>query len=202
MRLRSRIAWLAVGLFLSTAVSAYAQAKPAQPGPYPPPPPPYPRFEVTGTYQVLTVQEPACDTDCTEVFPFGLNLDGAINTSKAFGVAGEIGWATKSLDEDGVDVRLHVWNIGAGPRFNGRPMGGRVWPFAQVLVGAELVRASGESDTHLMIQPGGGVNIIAGDGWGVVLGADYRRTFLDEEEFGESGRNAFRFVAGIRVLLD
>jgi hypothetical protein len=187
-----------VGVFLSTVVSAYAQAKPAQPGPYPPPAPPYPRFEVTGTYQVLTVQEPACDTECTEVFPFGLNLDGAINTSKAFGVAGEIGWATKSID----DVRFHVWNIGAGPRFNGRPMGGRVWPFAQVLVGAELVRASGESDTHLMVQPGGGVNINAGDGWGFVIGADYRRTFLDEEEFGESGRNAFRVVAGIRVLLD
>lgn len=198
MRLRSRIAWLAVGFFLSTVVSAYAQAKPAQPGPYPPPAPPYPRFEVTGSYQVLTVKLPGCDTDCTEVFPFGLNLDGAINTSKSFGVAGEIGWATKSID----DERLHIWNIGAGPRFNGRPMGGRVWPFAQVIVGAEMVRASGESDTHLMIQPGGGVNINAGDGWGVVIGADYRRTFLDEEEFGDSGRNAFRVLAGIRVLLD
>jgi hypothetical protein len=198
MRLRSRIAWLAVGFLLSTVVSAYAQAKPAQPGPYPPPAPPYPRFEVTGTYQVLTVKLPGCETDCTEVFPFGLNLDGAINTSKSFGIAGEVGWATKSID----DERLHIWNIGAGPRFNGRPMGGRVWPFAQVIVGAEMVRASGESDTHLMIQPGGGVNVNAGDGWGVVIGADYRRTFLDEEEFGESGRNAFRVLAGIRVLLD
>ena len=198
MRLRSRIAWLAVGFFLSTVVSAYAQAKPAQPGPYPPPAPPYPRFEVTGTYQVLTVKLPGCETDCTEVFPFGLNLDGAINTSKSFGIAGEVGWATKSID----DERLHIWNIGAGPRFNGRPMGGRVWPFAQVIVGAEMARASGESDTQLMIQPGGGVNINAGDGWGVVIGADYRRTFLDEEEFGDSGRTAFRVLAGIRVLLD
>jgi hypothetical protein len=198
MLLRSRIACLGVAVFLSTVVSAFAQAKPAQPGPYPPPAPPYPRFEVTGTYQVLTVKQPACDTDCTEVFPFGLNLDGAINTSKAFGVAGEIGWATKNID----DVRFHVWNFAAGPRFNSRPMGGKVWPFAQVLVGAELIRASGESDTHLMIQPGGGVNISAGDGWGFVIGADYRRTFLDEDEFGDSGRNAFRVVAGIRVLLD
>ena len=153
---------------------------------------------MTGTYQVLTVKLPGCETDCTEVFPFGLNLDGAINTSKSFGIAGEVGWATKSID----DERLHIWNIGAGPRFNGRPMGGRVWPFAQVIVGAEMARASGESDTQLMIQPGGGVNINAGDGWGVVIGADYRRTFLDEEEFGDSGRNAFRVLAGIRVLLD
>jgi len=144
------------------------------------------------------MKEPSCDTDCTEVFPFGLNLDGAINTNKAFGVAGEVGWAMKKID----DVRFHVWNFAAGPRFNSRPMGGKVWPFAQVLVGAELLRAGGESDTHLMIQPGGGVNISAGDGWGFVIGADYRRTILDEEEFGASGRNAFRVLAGVRVLLD
>jgi len=199
MLLRSRIACLGLAVFLATVVSAYAQAKPApRPGPYPPPAPPYPRFELTGAYQVLTVKEPGCDTDCTEVFPFGLNFDGAINTNKAFGVVGEVGWTTKNID----DTRFHVWTFAAGPRFNSRPMGGKVWPFAQVLVGGELARAAGESDTHLMIQPGGGVNISAGDGWGVVIGADYRRTFLDEAEFGESGRNAFRVLAGIRVLLD
>ena len=198
MLLRSRIAWLGVAVFFSTVLSAYAQAKPAQPGPYPPPAPPYPRFELTGAYQVLTVKEPGCDTDCTEVFPFGLNFDGAINTSKALGFVGEAGWTTKSFD----DERVHLWTFAAGPRFNSRPMGGKVWPFAQVLVGAELARASGESDTNLMIQPGGGVNISAGDGWGFVIGADYRRTFLNEDDFGESGRNAFRVTAGIRVLLD
>ena len=198
MLLRSRIACLGLAVFLSTVVSAYAQAKPAQPGPYPPPAPPYPRFELTGAYQVLTVKEPGCDTDCTEVFPFGLNFDGAINTNKAFGVVGEVGYATKNI----ADERVHLWTFAAGPRFNSRPMGGKVWPFAQVLVGAELARASGESDTNLMIQPGGGVNISAGDGWGFVIGADYRRTFLNEDDFGESGRNAFRVLAGIRVLLD
>jgi hypothetical protein len=36
----------------------------------------------------------------------------------------------------------------------------------------------------------------------VVLAADYRRVFLDEEEDGESGENQFRFFAGIRLLLD
>ena len=198
MLLRSRIACLGLAVFLSTVASAFAQAKPAQPGPYPPPAPPYPRFELTGAYQVFTAKEPGCDTDCTEVFPFGLNFDGAINTSKAFGVVGEAGWTTKNID----DERVHVWTFAAGPRFNSRPMGGKVWPFAQVLVGAELARAGGESDTNLMIQPGAGVNISAGDGWGFVIGADYRRTFLNEDDFGESGRNAFRVVAGIRVMLD
>ena len=198
MRLRSHVAWFAVGIFLSTVVSAYAQAKPAQPGPYPPPAPPYPRFELTGTYQVLTVKVPDCDTDCTETFPFGLNFDGAVNRSKAFGVAAEVGWTTKNID----DERVHIWNFGVGPRFNGRPMGARAWPYFQFLIGGELDRASGESDGHFMIQPGGGINFNAGDGWGVVIGADYRRSFLDEAESGASGRNAFRVLGGVRVLLD
>ncbi len=190
MRLRLRIAWLVAGVVLSTAISAYAQAKPAQPGPYPPPPPPYPRFEVTGGYQLLHVPD--------QTFPFGLNLDGAWNGSKALGLVGEVGWATDSE----FDVRVHVWNFGAGPRFNARPMGGKVWPFAQVLVGAVHARGGGASDTRFQVQPGGGVNINAGDGWGVVFQGDYRRVFLDEEEFGESGQNQGRFFAGIRLLLD
>ena len=190
MRLRSRIAWLAAGMVLSTVVSAYAQAQPAQPGPYPPPAPPYPRFEVSGGYQLLHAPD--------QTFPFGLNIDGAINTSKLFGIAGEAGWATDKV----ADTRVHVWNLGVGPRINGRPMGGKVWPFAQVLVGLAHVRGGGSSDNHLHVQPGGGVNFIAGDGWGVVVQGDYRRVFLDEEEFGESGQNQGRLFVGLRVLLD
>ncbi|HZJ32655.1 MAG TPA: outer membrane beta-barrel protein [Vicinamibacterales bacterium] len=190
MLLRSRIAWLGLVVFLSTVVSAYAQAKPAQPGPYPPPAPPYPTAEVTGGYQLLHVPD--------QTFPFGLNLDGAWNTSKALGIVGEVGWTTDSEN----DFRVHVWNIGAGPRFNARPMGGRVWPYGQVLAGITHVRGGGFSDTHFMLQPGAGVNVNAGDGWGVVFQGDYRRVFLNEEEFGESGQNQFRFFAGIRLLLD
>jgi len=190
MLLRSRIACLGLAVFLSTVVSAYAQAKPPQPGPYPPPAPPYPRFEATGGYQFLHVPD--------QSFPFGLNLDGAWNGSKALGVVGEIGWATDS--EAG--TRRHVWNFGAGPRFNARPMGGKAWPFGQVLAGVVHARGGGFSDSRFMIQPGAGVNVNAGDGWGVVVQGDYRRMFLDEEEFGESGQNQFRLFIGIRALLD
>ena len=185
MRLRSRTAWLAVGMFLSTVVSAYAQAKPAQPGPYPPPAPPYPRFEVTPGYQLLHVPD--------QTFPFGLNVDGAWNGSKALGLVGEVGWTTDS--EAG--FRAHVWNIGVGPRFNARPMGGRVWPFAQVLVGMHHLRFGGGSATDFQVQPGGGVNIHAGDGWGVVVQGDYRRVFFEGE-----GENQARVFVGIRLLLD
>jgi hypothetical protein len=145
---------------------------------------------VTGGYQFLHVPD--------QTLPFGLNLDGAWNGSKSLGIAGEVGWTTDS--EAG--TRVHVWNIGAGPRFNARPMGGKVWPFAQVFAGIVNARGGGVSDTHFMVQPGGGVNVSAGDGWGVVLQGDYRRMFLDEDKFGESGQNQFRFFAGIRVLLD
>jgi hypothetical protein len=133
-----------------------------------------------------------------QTFPFGLNLDGAWNNSKSFGLAGEVGWATDKV----LDTRVHVWNFGVGPRINARPMGGRVWPFAQVLVGFVHARGDGDSDTRFQLQPGGGVNFIAGDGWGVVAQGDYRRVFLDEEEFGESGQNQGRFFVGIRLLLD
>jgi hypothetical protein len=90
-------------------------------------------------------------------------------------------------------------------------MGGRVWSYAQLFVGMLHVRTSLEvddvdvdvpSETHFMVQPGGGVNINAGDGWGVVVAGDYRRVFLDEDEDGESGENQFRLFVGIRLLLD
>jgi len=190
MLLRSRIAWIASAVLLLSVVSASAQAKPPRPGPYPPPAPPYPRYELTGGYQFLHVPD--------ETLPFGLNVDGAWNQGKTLGIVGEAGWTTDS--EDG--FRVHIWNFGAGPRFNARPMGGKVWPFAQVLAGVVNARGGGESDTRFMLQPGGGVNVNAGDGWGVVFQGDYRRVFLDEAQFGESGQNQFRFFAGIRLLLD
>jgi opacity protein-like surface antigen len=163
----------------------------------------YPRFEASGGYQFVHRPE--------QSFPFGLNIDGAINTSRSFSIAGDLGWAWDSDDnnEVDVDVSTHLWTLGVGPRFTARSAS-RVWPYGQFFLGMAHFRQSVEvagvdisdSVTKFMIQPGGGVNINAGDGWGVVLAADYRRVFLDEEEDGESGENQFRFFAGIRLLLD
>ena len=177
MRLRSRIAWFVVGALTVFALPVNAQS--------PAPTPPYPTYEVTGGYQFLH----APDFN----FPFGLNLDGAWNGSKALGIAGEVGWATGSED----DVRLHAWNIAAGPRFNARPTGGKVWPFAQVLVGMLHLRGGGGSTTEFQVQPGGGVYVNAGDGWGWVVQGDYRRVFFEGE-----GQNQGRVFVGIRALLD
>ena len=159
------------------------------------------RFEVTGGYQILRVPD--------QTFPFGLNIDAAWNRTPALGLVGEIGFAMHSEDEGGADVDVTAWNVGVGPRWNyrGTP---RAWPFAQVLVGALHARTSAEilgqdfsdSATKFMVQPGAGVNVNVGDGWGVVGAVDYRRVFLDEDEDGESGENEFRVFFGVRLLLD
>jgi hypothetical protein len=53
-----------------------------------------------------------------------------------------------------------------------------------------------------MLQPGVGVGIAAGDGWGIFGQVDYRRVFLKESEDGSSGENEFRVYFGVRFLLD
>ena len=205
----SRARLICLTSFLAAAIAAPAAAQnpvppPAPAGQAPRPAAPaagttlaFPTWEVTFGYQVLHVPD--------ETFPFGLNLDGAWNRSKAFGLAGEIGWAHDSDD----DVSFNFWHLGAGPRFNARPAG-RIWPFGQLLVGLAHVRASAEindedfsdSETRFMLQPGVGVNVIGGDGWGIVGQVDYRRVFLDEEEDGQSGENEVRVFVGFRWILD
>jgi hypothetical protein len=126
-----------------------------------------------------------------------------------FGLVGEVGWAYKTDDEAGADVSLNVFNIGVGPRLTARPSA-KFQPYGQVLVGALHARTSleladvdvSDSDTRLMFQPGVGVNVVAGDGWGIVGAVDYRRVILDEDEDGESGENEFRVFLGIRMILD
>jgi hypothetical protein len=43
---------------------------------------------------------------------------------------------------------------------------------------------------------------VSGDGWGIFTQVDYRRVFLDEEEFLASGRNDVRVFLGARMILD
>jgi opacity protein-like surface antigen len=160
----------------------------------------FPTFEVSGGYQLLHAPD--------QTFPFGLNVDGTWNAGPMFGMVGEIGWAFDSEDVDDVDVNLHAWNFGVGPRATLRS--GSIWPYAQVLVGGLHARASAdidgndvdESETRFMLQPGAGVSAMLGDGWGVVGAIDYRRVFLDEDEDGESGENEFRIYLGVKLFLD
>jgi len=155
-----------------------------------------PTWETSAGYQLLHVPD--------QTFPFGLNVDGARNWG-AFGLVADLGWAFRSQD----DVTSNVWNFGVGPRWSGS-RARRAWPFAQVIVGGVYARSSTdiagqsstESKTRFMVQPGAGVGIVAGDGWGIFGQVDYRRIFLKESEDGDSGENDFRVYVGVRFLLD
>lgn len=159
-----------------------------------------PTWEVSFGYQAVRGSD--------QTFPFGLNVDGARNFG-TWGLVGELGFARDSTDVLGSDINMTLWNVGAGPRWSWRGAG-RVWPFAQVLVGAAHARASVEtagveisdSDSRFMVQPGIGVNVLGGDGWGIVGQVDYRRVFTDEDETGSSGENQVRFFVGLRLVID
>jgi hypothetical protein len=158
--------------------------------------PAHPTWETSAGYQVLHAPE--------ETFPVGLNVDGARNWGP-LGLVADLGWAWKSESS----VTSNVFNFGAGPRWSG-PRDRRAWPFAQVIVGGVFARtsldAAGQSfttsKTRFMVQPGVGVGVVAGDGWGIFGQVDYRRVFLKESEDGASGENEFRVYVGVRLLLD
>jgi hypothetical protein len=155
-----------------------------------------PTFELSGGYQVFHVPD--------RTFPFGLNVDVAHHRG-ALGLVGEIGFANAGEDDGEGEEGATAWNFGAGGRWT-RFSSGRVWPFAQVLLGLEVMRGRAKQetgDTSFMLQPGVGINYVAGDGWGIVGQIDYRRTFFDEPDNVESSiNNQFRVFIGARMILD
>ena len=132
-------------------------------------------------------------------FPFGLNVDGA-RYYGSLGLVAEVGWAHGSDDEAGVDSSFNAWNYGVGGRWTGFNSG-RLWPFAQVIIGGETLHSSIDaagidvSDTQnsFTLQPG----------VGIVGQVDYRRTFFDEpDDTDDSINNQFRVFVGARMILD
>ena len=116
--------WFAVAFVLVAAATATAQ----QPAPTPASTG-TPTYELSGGYQLLHVRD--------SMFPFGLNVDAARHYGK-LGLVGEIGFALDSEDEAGIEASATAWNFGVGGRWTGFNSG-RVWPFAQVLIGAEVL---------------------------------------------------------------
>jgi hypothetical protein len=151
-----------------------------------------PTFELSASYQFL--HAPAQD------FPFGLNVDG-VRHFGSIGAVAEIGWAHGD-DDDGINVPTDMWNFGAGGRWTG--FGSRrTWPYGQVIIGAAVANGSGDTATSFMVQPGVGLTVVSGDGWGMFGQLDYRRTFFDEPDDAEDGiNNHFRFLVGLRMILD
>jgi hypothetical protein len=193
-------------LLLCAATTAGAQ-QPAAARPAPPPAqagtPNTPTYELSGGYQYLDVAD--------QSFPFGLNVDGARHYG-ALGLVAEIGFAHDS-EEAGAglaEASATAWNLGVGGRWTGFNSG-RVWPFAQVLIGAEVLNVGveiagideSETETSFMFQPGVGVNFVVAEGIGIVGQIDYRRTFFDEpDDVDSSVNNQFRVFIGARMILD
>ena len=175
-----------------------------------------PTFELGAGYQLLKVGKVCNDDPLTETcsadrtFPFGAAIDAARNFGK-LGIVAEGGW---SFDSDAgaaggpfedIDLKFNTWHLAGGLRYNMR--NARFWPYGQVLAGmvqdrVNIEGSDSESQTSFMLQPGVGVNFVAGDGWALFGQFDYRRVFLDETENFSSGRNDFRFLFGARMILD
>jgi hypothetical protein len=198
--------WFAVALLLGAAATATAQQQPpparsAAPPAQAPAAIGTPTYEMTGGYQLLHLRD--------TTFPFGLNVDGARHYG-SFGLVAEIGFALHSEEEAGIELSSSAWNFGAGGRWTGFNSG-RIWPFAQVLVGLGILHTNvefagleeNETETSFMMQPGVGVNVVIADGLGLVGQVDYRRTFYDEpDDVEDSINNQFRIFIGARMILD
>jgi hypothetical protein len=198
--------WFAAAVVLGVASTATAQQQPPPAGSAAPPAQApvagdTPTYELSGGYQLLHVSD--------SWFPFGLNVDAARHYG-SLGLVAEIGFAIDSEEEAGIEASATAWNFGVGGRWTGFNSG-RVWPFAQVLIGAEVLRASveaagfdeSETETSFMVQPGVGVNFVVADGFGIVGQVDYRRTFFDEpDDVEDSVNNQFRIFIGARMILD
>jgi hypothetical protein len=158
-----------------------------------------PTFDLGAAYQFLHVSGEESDG---QSFPFGVAIDAARYWG-ALGLAAEGGWAYDSTDEDEFSLKTNYFHAGAGPRFAVRSPG-RVRPYAQVLFGFSTVRFSisdiedsSDTDTAFMVQPGGGVNFVMGDGWSLFGDVAYRRVFWEN-----NGTNEIRFLVGARMILD
>jgi hypothetical protein len=226
----TRLAFFSVLIVLAIASSASAQAQ--QPAtPQAPAAPAQtstalatPTFEVGLGYQFVRAGELCIDDndeDCSSSYnyPLGFAIDGVRNFGH-LGIVGEIGWSRHGEDTlggvSGISFSEHLFHYAGGVRWTGHNAG-RIWPYGQVLLGGATIHASidieddnGQNDddepsdtrTKFMIQPGIGVTVVGGDGWGLFGQVDYRRLFLDEDEDGSSGRNDVQVFVGVRLMLD
>jgi len=226
----TRLVFSSLLLVLVTAWTAAAQAQtPATPPQAPQPAaqaatavPGSPTFEVGVGYQVLRAGELCAndsDNNCgpSQTFPLGFAID-AVRNFGALGVVAEVGWSRDSDDIAGNfgdgSSSINVFHYAGGLRWTGHN-GSRVWPYGQVLIGgatmhtglsfdndADQALEQSDTSTHLILQPGVGLTVVGGDGWGVFGQVDYRRLFLNEDEDGASGRNDVRVLVGLRFILD
>ena len=145
-----------------------------------------PAGEISGGWSfVHSLDLTDTELDVLANMPLGFVVGGAGRVTDVVGIAGELAWNRKEENLFGFDTRLTVTTYSAGPRLY---FGDRVTGFVHALFGGIRAEASvsflgeegSESDTELLIQPGGGVDIRAGDHFAVRLQADYQ--WINAEE--------------------
>jgi opacity protein-like surface antigen len=205
-RFRLGVLGLCLAAIGGTAVPASAQS--------------VPKVEVSGGYQFLNFSaEDAFSTeDVSESMPVGWYFDVAGNLTPMLGIVFQMGGNYKTFEESATfagitatataDLKVHEF-LG-GVRLNLR-FNSAIVPFGQVLVGAingsvevsasttipgapPITFNEEDSSTNFGLQVGGGVNFGLTDAFGLGVGADYLRLFVDD-----AGANLFRFHAGVVI---
>ncbi len=119
-------------------------------------------------------------------------------------IVGEAGLSIDQQSESNLNGTLTLYQYGIGPRF--AAPGGRVIPFAQVLVGGvhsrgDLTTSSGTpftaSSNGFMIQPGAGIIVPVTRTFAFSGGVNFRRVIFDNDTDNETSvfaavRIAFR----------
>ena len=117
-----------------------------------------------------------------------------------FGIVGEVGgnYATVQDPFFETDFDFSIHTFMAGPRFTARGSSA-VTPFFHVLVGGarssvSVLFTEVGSTTELAVQPGGGVDFWVAPNFGIRVGGDYRRIFIEDDNADQ-----FRFHVGVVV---
>ena len=136
--------------------------------------------------------------DGTLTSPLGFNVAVSNNFTSWFGVTTDIAANFFSLDAFGREILdSQLYTVAAGPKFTLRAAD-RVAPYVQLLAGTTYVRGillGVERDGWFFtMQPGGGIDFVVTDEFGIRLGVDSRVRFFS----GMTDKD-FRLMAGFTL---
>ena len=138
-----------------------------------------------------------------DTIPLGFSGSVAGPVSGPVSLVGEVDWSRKGASETRPSYAANFVAWGGGARWSGRS-NPSVTPFVEGLVRAMRISTTlhsggltfdGGSETHVMLQLGGGVSFPAGRAIGAFGQFDYRRVFADIPA------NGLRFVVGVRLTI-
>jgi hypothetical protein len=155
--------------------------------------PPMPVTDLSLGYQSLHIPG--------QNYPFGVFVGLSRRITDVVRIVGEAGVSIDQQSGQNLNGTLTFYQYGVGPRFTAA--GGRVIPFAQVLVGGvhsrgDLTTTAGApfsaSSNGFMIQPGAGVIVPMTRTFALSGGVNYRRVMFENDSDNETS-----VFAGVRI---